>query len=161
MRLGRESGWESACWKLYGVRRVLHPVALPKRQMRSSRQFVVQQTIGMTCDNKTLMGRCPAAGHAKLRKVSATVTTLRRGARNTANHRIGRYPPYQWFNHVGALRTKRRRARPGRAISVVSAFPREQRSVVVALYHQTLPTRFAAERRTEKGPLERPTILEQ
>lgn len=53
-----------------------------------------------------LDGGCDCRGrspHAKLRKVSATVTTLRRGARNTANHRTGRYPPYQWFNHVDAL----------------------------------------------------------
>lgn len=78
--------------------------------------------------------------HAKLRRVSATVTTLRRGARNTANHRIGRYPPYQWFSRVGALCAPKGGGRdPGRIVSVVSAFPREQRSVVVALYHQTLP----------------------
>lgn len=60
-----------------------------------------------------LDGGCDCRGrspHAKLRKVSATVTTLRRGARNTANHRTGRYPPYQWFNRESATCASRQRA---------------------------------------------------
>ena len=48
--------------------------------------------------------------HTQVRRVSAAVTTLCRGARKTANHQTGRYPPYQWFNRESARRASRQRA---------------------------------------------------
>ena len=48
--------------------------------------------------------------HTEVRRVSTAVTTLCRGARNTANHQTGRYPPYQWFNRESARRAIRQRA---------------------------------------------------
>lgn len=48
--------------------------------------------------------------HAEVRRVSTAVTTLCRGARNTANHQTGRYPPYQWFNRESATCASRQRA---------------------------------------------------
>lgn len=48
--------------------------------------------------------------HTQVRRVSAAVTTLCRGARKTANHQTGRYPPYQWFNRESARRAIRQRA---------------------------------------------------
>lgn len=48
--------------------------------------------------------------HTEVRRVSTAVTTLCRGARNTANHQTGRYPPYQWFNRESARRAIQQRA---------------------------------------------------
>ena len=48
--------------------------------------------------------------HTEVRRVSTAVTTLCRGARNTANHQTGRYPPYQWFNRESATCASRQRA---------------------------------------------------
>ena len=48
--------------------------------------------------------------HTEVRRVSTAVTTLFRGARNTANHQTGRYPPYQWFNRENATCASRQRA---------------------------------------------------
>ena len=48
--------------------------------------------------------------HTEVRRVSTAVTTLCRGARNTANHQTGRYPPYQWFNRENATCASRQRA---------------------------------------------------
>ena len=48
--------------------------------------------------------------HTEVRRVSTAVTTLCRGARNTANHQTGRYPLYQWFNRESATCASRQRA---------------------------------------------------
>ena len=62
--------------------------------------------------------------HTEVRRVSTAVTTLCRGARNTANHQTGRYPPYQWFNRKEQdAHTDSERSSSPAAYSVVSALP--------------------------------------
>ena len=62
--------------------------------------------------------------HTEVRRVSTAVTTLCRGARNTANHQTGRYPPYQWFNRKEQdAHTDSERLSSPAAYSVVSALP--------------------------------------